>query len=109
MKITLIFISLLAAESNSFPVYPLIAAGSSVVGLVRELISKQTAPALAAPSVGLTDSFSEWKPKLVAGEEIYAKQATSVLKDIYENIGRLNKAVNKISSEVNRSDDIGNK
>ena len=54
MKIILIFISLLAAESNSIPVSAYL----------------QTAPALAAPSVGLTDKISEWKPKLVAGQEV---------------------------------------
>ena len=40
MKIILIFISLLAAESNSIPVpaYPIIAAGTSIISLVRDLV-----------------------------------------------------------------------
>ena len=109
MKIILIFISLLATESNSIPVpaYPIIAAGTSIISLVQDLVAKQTAPALAAPSVGLTNKFSEWKPKLVAGQEVYSNKATEVLRDIYENIERLTKQTNKIASEVNRTDDIG--
>ena len=74
---------------------------------MRDLVAKQTAPTLAAPSVGLTNKFSEWKPKLVAGQEVYSNKATEVLRDIYENIEQLTKQTNKIASEVNRTDDIG--
>ena len=110
MKLTLILIFLLAADSNSFPVpaYPIIAAGTSIISLVRDLVAKQKTPALDAPSVGLTPKFSEWTPKLVAGQEVSTvQQATELLRDIYENIQRLTTQTNKIASEVNRTDDIG--
>ena len=94
-------------QQHSSTSIPIIAAGTSIISLVRDLVAKQTAPALAAPSVGLTDKFSEWKPKLVAGQEVYSNKATEVLRDIYENIERLTKQTNKIASEVNRTDDIG--
>ena len=94
-------------QQHSSTSIPIIAAGTSIISLVRDLVAKQTAPALAAPSVGLTNKFSEWKPKLVAGQEVYSNKATEVLRDIYENIERLTKQTNKIASEVNRTDDIG--
>ena len=109
MKVSFLFIFIFLDLSECFPAYPLVAAGSSIISLVRDIISKQTAPTLAAPTVGLTPAFSEWKPKIMGGEEVYAQKAPFLLKAIFENMETLQKTVNKISSEVNRSDDIGKK
>ena len=109
MKVSFLFIFIFPDLSECFPAYPLVAAGSSIISLVRDIISKQKAPALAAPTFGLTPAFSEWKPKIMGGEEVYAQKAPFLLKAIFENMESLQKTVNKISSEVNRSDDIGKK
>ena len=83
MKVSFLFIFIFLDLSECFPAYPLVAAGSSIISLVRDIISKQKAPALAAPTFGLTPAFSEWKPKIMGGEEVYAQKAPFLLTPAY--------------------------